>query len=94
MILFVSTIGAKETGCRQLIAEISKQQGHSRLSFELFEDQNGQCPKLIFFAFHNKRITFEPSLIFVETPSSLPILDSASDQGLRHADIVLESTVT
>lgn len=28
----------------------------------------------------NKRITFEPSLIFVETPSSLPILDSASDQ--------------
>ena len=46
MILFVSTVGAKETGCRQLIAEISKQQGHSRLSFELFEDQNGQCPKL------------------------------------------------
>ena len=42
----------------------------------------------------NKRVTFEPSLIFVETPSSLPILDSPSDQGLRHDDIVLKSHVT
>jgi len=31
----------------------------------------------------NKRVTFEPSLIFVETPSSLPILDSPSDQDIE-----------
>ena len=41
----------------------------------------------------DKRVTFEPSLIFVETPSSLPILDSPSDQGLRHDGIVLKSHV-
>ena len=48
MILFVPATGAREAGCRPLIADTSKQQGHSRLSIELFEDQNGQCPKLNF----------------------------------------------
>ena len=33
-------------------------------------------------------------MIFVETPSSLPILDLPSDQGLRWDDIVLKSHVT
>ena len=31
---------------RDRLPSTSKQKGHSRLSLELFEDQNGQCPKL------------------------------------------------
>jgi len=41
----------------------------------------------------NKRVTFEPSLIFVETPSSLPILDSPSDQ-VQPPDIEMITGVT